>query len=587
MNARASGQRSREWDHECDVLVVGSGAGGMTAALRARDFGMDVLVVEKSDRYGGTSAVSGGGIWIPCNHRIAALGGQDSPQEAIRYIHAVTRDLVTDGRIEAYVEHGRRMVEYLEANSRVRFEAQPEYADYYPEVPGGKPGFRSMDPLPFDARELGEEFARMREPSPGTLMMGRVGMTMKEARVLLCRGPGWIGLTMKILWRYWRDLGGRLRSKRDRFLTLGNALVAALRRSLLDRQVPLWLEAPLQGLIEEDGRVVGAELLHLGRPVRVHARKGVVIAAGGFERNQAMRSQYHPQPSQSQWSATPPYNSGDGIRAGQALGAATALMEHAWWAPTTHVEGEEKQRALFVERTLPGCVLVDAAGQRFVNEAAPYTDIVYAMYEHDSEQARSVPCWMVFDAEFRRKYPCGALLPGYAQPDSRLPKHLHSYYHKADSIAGLAAAIGVDGAGLARTLERFNHFAALGKDPDFHKGESAFDRYYGDPTVQPNPCLAPLLKAPFYAVQINAGDIGTKGGLLTDVNARVLRDDGSAIDGLYAIGNSAASMMGTTYPGAGSTIGPAMTFGFLAAEHIQQQAEQTRARTAQEASNNV
>lgn len=577
MNARASGQRSREWDHECDVLVVGSGAGGMTAALRARDLGLDVLLVEKSDRYGGTSAVSGGGIWIPCNHRIAALGGEDSAQEAVRYIRTVSQNAVDDGRVEAYVEHGRRMVEYLEANSRVRFEAQPEYADYYPEVAGGKPGFRSMDPLPFDARELGEEFARLRAPSPGTLMMGRIGMTMKEARVLLCRGPGWVGLTLRILWRYWRDLGGRLRSPRDRFLTLGNALVAALRRSLLDRQVPLWLDTSLQALVEEGGSVTGAELLREGRTLRVHARQGVVIAAGGFERNQAMRSQYHPQPSQAQWSATPPYNSGDGIRAGQVLGAATALMEHSWWAPTTCVEGEEKQRALFVERTLPGCVLVDSAGQRFVNEAAPYTDIVYAMYAHDSEAARSVPCWMVFDAEFRRKYPCGALLPGYAQPDSRVPKHLRSYYHKADSIEQLAALIGVDGVGLARTLERFNRYAVLGQDPDFHKGESLFDRYYGDPHVLPNPCLAPLLKAPFYAVKVDAGDIGTKGGLLTDVHARVLREDGSAIDGLYAIGNSAASVMGATYPGAGSTLGPAMTFGFLAAEHIQQRAGQARA----------
>ncbi|UXJ55104.1 FAD-dependent oxidoreductase [Pseudomonas citronellolis] len=577
MNARASGQRSREWDHECDVLVVGSGAGGMTAALRARDLGLDVLLVEKSDRYGGTSAVSGGGIWIPCNHRIAALGGQDSAQEAVRYIRTVSQNAVDDGRVEAYVEHGRRMVEYLEANSRVRFEAQPEYADYYPEVAGGKPGFRSMDPLPFDARELGDEFARLRAPSPGTQMMGRIGMTMKEARVLLCRGPGWVGLTLRILWRYWRDLGGRLRSPRDRFLTLGNALVAALRRSLLDRRVPLWLDTSLQALVEEGGRVIGVELQRDGRTLRVHARQGVVIAAGGFERNQAMRSQYHPQPSQAQWSATPPYNSGDGIRAGQVLGAATALMEHSWWAPTTCVEGEEKQRALFVERTLPGCVLVDSAGQRFVNEAAPYTDIVYAMYAHDSEQARSVPCWMVFDAEFRRKYPCGALLPGYAQPDSRVPKHLRSYYHKADSIEQLAALIGVDGVGLARTLEHFNRYAVLGQDPDFHKGESLFDRYYGDPHVLPNPCLAPLLKAPFYAVKVDAGDIGTKGGLLTDVYARVLREDGSAIDGLYAIGNSAASVMGATYPGAGSTLGPAMTFGFLAAEHIQQRAGQARA----------
>ncbi|BAN46966.1 FAD-dependent oxidoreductase [Metapseudomonas resinovorans] len=557
-----------QWDESCDVLVVGSGAGAMTAALRARDLGSEVLVVEKSDRYGGTSAVSGGGIWVPCNHRIEALGGHDSAEEAIAYIRAVTRGEIDDGRIEAYVEQGHRVVRYLEQCSRVRFEAQPRYADYYPEVPGGKPGFRSMDPLPFDARLLGDEFARMREPSPGTLMMGRMTMTMAEAQVLLCRGPGWLGLTLKILWRYWRDLPGRLRSRRDRFLTLGNALVGALRRSLMERDVPLWLNCQLQRLIEEDGRVVGAELLREGRTLRVRARRGVVLGAGGFERNQAMRSQYHPQPSRSDWSATPPFNTGDAIRAGQALGAATALMDHSWWAPTTHVQGEEKQRALFVERTLPGCIMVNSIGERFVNEAAPYTDIVYAMYDNNREGASSVPCWLVFDAEFRRKYPCGALLPGYAMPDSRLPARLHGYFHKADSLLELAGRIGVDPAGLLRTVERFNLMAEAGRDEDFHKGESLFDRYYGDPTVTPNPCLAPLLKAPFYAVKVDAGDIGTKGGLLTDVHARVLREDGSPIAGLYAIGNSAASMMGRTYPGAGSTIGPAMVFGFLAAGHI-------------------
>ncbi|MBM7060351.1 FAD-binding protein [Pseudomonas sp. UL073] len=556
------------WDHSCDVLVVGSGAGAMTAALRAHDLGLQVLVVEKSDRYGGTSAVSGGGIWIPDNSGIAALGGADSPAEAIRYIRQVTHDEIDDGRIEAYVAHGREMVDYLAQHSRVRFEAQPAYADYYPEVDGGKPGYRSMDPCPFDARLLGAEFARMRAPSPGTLMMGRVAMTMKEAQVLLCRRPGWLGLTLKIFWRYWRDLGGRLRSPRDRFLTLGNALVGALRRSLLDREVALWLDSPLERLIEAGGRVLGAEVRQGERLLRIQARRGVVLGAGGFERNQAMRSQYHPQPSRSEWSATPPYNTGDAIRAGQALGAQTALMGHSWWAPTTHVEGEEKQRALFVERTLPGCILVDSAGQRFVNEAAPYTDIVYAMYAHDAEGARSVPCWMVFDAEFRRKYPCGALLPGYAQPDWQVPKQLRSYFHKADSLEALAAQIGVDGAGLVASVQRFNPMAERGRDEDFHKGESLFDRYYGDPHVQPNPCLAPLAKAPFYAVRVDAGDIGTKGGLLTDVHARVLHEDGQPIAGLYAIGNSAASMMGRTYPGAGSTIGPAMTFGYLAANHL-------------------
>ncbi|WP_439888369.1 FAD-dependent oxidoreductase [Pseudomonas sp. MBLB4123] len=568
------------WDECCDVLVVGSGAGAMTAALRAHDLGLDVLLIEKSAQYGGTSAVSGGGIWIPNNHRIAALGGSDSVEEGIRYIRAVTQGEIDDGRIEAYVEHGRAMVEYLEAHSRVRFEAQPRYADYYPEVEGGKPGYRSMDPLPFDAAELGEEFLRMRPPSPGTLMLGRMAMTMQEAQVLLCRGPGWLGLTAKLMWRYWRDWRGRRLSRRDRFLTLGNALIGALRASLCDRGVPLWLNCALQELIVADGRVGGVLASREGQPLRIKARHGVVLAAGGFERNQAMREQHLPQPSQAAWSATPPHNTGDALRAGQAIGAATALLEHSWWAPTVHVAGEEKQRALFVERTLPGCILVDSAGQRFVNEAAPYTDIVYAMYAHNREGATSVPCWMVFDAEFRRKYPCGALLPGYAQPDWQVPKHLRGYYHKAASLEALAAQIGVDPTGLAHSVARFNPMAIAGVDEDFHKGESAFDRYYGDPNMRPNPCLAPLSKGPYYAVRIDAGDIGTKGGLLTDTQARVLHVDGQPIAGLYAIGNCAASMMGRTYPGAGSTLGPAMVFGFRAAEHIRTQAQPAGARHA-------
>ena len=218
-----------KWDECCDVLVIGSGAGGMTAALRAHDLGLNALVIEKSAEYGGTSAVSGGGIWIPDNHRISALGGSDSAEEAIAYIKAVTHGEIDDGRIEAYVEHGREMVQYLEKHTRVRFEAQPHYADYYPEVAGGKTGYRSMDPRPFNAAALGEEFLRMRAPSPGTLMMGRMAMTMKEAQVLLCRGKGWLGLTLRVMWRYWRDREGRKLSRRDRFLTLGNALIGALR----------------------------------------------------------------------------------------------------------------------------------------------------------------------------------------------------------------------------------------------------------------------------------------------------------------------------------------------------------------------
>lgn len=561
------------WDASYDVVVVGSGAGAMTAALRAHDLGLKVLVIEKSDRYGGTSAVSGGGIWIPNNHRVPELGGSDSDAEAVGYIKAVIGDPDNDGRIETYVAQAKEMVKYLERGTHARFEAQAQYADYYPEVEGGKPGYRSMDPLPFDARKLGEEFYRMREPSPGTLMFGRIAMTMKEARVLLCRGPGWFGLTNKIMWRYYKDLGGRIKSKRDRFLSLGNALVGALRRSMMDREIPLWLSSPMSSLIEDQGRVIGVEVTKGGRSVRIKAERGVILGAGGFERNQMMREKYHPKPSNSAWSAAPPTNTGDAILAGQELGAATALMEHSWWAPTTRVEGEEKQRALFVERALPGCIMVNQAGKRFVNEAAPYNDIGYAMYEAHSDQVSAVPCWMVFDAEFRRKYPVGALLPGYAQPDWSIPRHLKSSFQKADSLTELAGKIGVDRAGLEETVRTFNQYARAGKDPEFGKGDSLFDRYYGDPNVKPNPCLGPLEKGPYYAVRVDAGDIGTKGGLLTDVHARVLNGESEVIPGLYAIGNTAASVMAQTYPGAGSTIGPAMTFGYLAANHIQSQQE--------------
>ncbi|NVK43999.1 MAG: FAD-dependent oxidoreductase [Oceanospirillaceae bacterium] len=565
MNAITSGQAP---GLEVDVLVVGSGAGAQAAALRAHDNGLKVLVIEKSDRYGGTSAVSGGGIWIPDNHQIPGLGGSDSFDEALQYIKTVTRGMVPEARIRAYLEHAPRMLRYLEENTRVRFAAQPQYSDYYPEQAGAKPGYRSMDPSPFDARMLGDEFARMREPSPGTLMMGRMTMTMAEARVLLCRGPGWIGLTLKILARYYRDIPGRLKSRRDRHLTLGNALVGALRRSLMDRNIPLWLGTAAQSLLFERGRVAGVRATRNGDTVEIRARKGVILGAGGFERNQQMRERYLPQPSRSEWTAAPPCNTGDGIRAALELGAATALMDHAWWAPTVRVEGEEKQRALFVERNLPGCILVNRAGQRFVNEAAPYSDIVYAMYEANRPEAQSVPAYLIFDADFRHKYPCGPLLPGYAQPDRAVPEMVRPSFKRADTLEELAQILGIDPAGLCGTVKCFNDYARAGLDPDFHKGESLFDLYYGDPTVTPNPCLAPLEKGPFYAMVVDAGDIGTKGGLVTDTRARVLNESGEPIPGLYAIGNSAASMMGPTYPGAGSTIGPAMTFGVLAADDL-------------------
>jgi 3-oxosteroid 1-dehydrogenase len=522
-----------------DVVVVGSGAGGMLAACRAADNGLSVIVLEKSEVYGGTSAVSGGGIWIPCNHHIAELGATDTREAARTYIEACTQGVTAPARVDAYLDIAPQMLRYLESNTPVRYESLPKYADYFQHLPGSMPGYRALDPLPVDGACLGAELTRLRLPSPGTLIGGRVAVTSKEAHVLLSKAPGYVRLALRQFGRYWFDWRARSRSRRDRRLTLGNALAGGLRRALLDRDVPLWLSASMRDLIEEEGRVSGVLVERDGQLVRVLARRGVILAAGGFERNQAMR-----------------------------VGASTALMEHVWGAPTVHVEQEEKQRALFVERNLPGCVVVNGLGKRFVNEAAPYSEFVPAMYRDHAQTGASVPAWMVFDAQFRRKYPCGPIMPGSMMPDARIPAAFRSLLQCADSLEALAAQIGVDAVGLCDTVAKMNRFAASGVDEDFGKGGNAFDTYYGDPHVKPNPCLAPIEQGPFYAVRIDAGDIGTKGGLVTDEFARVLRGDTTPIPGLYAIGNTSASMMGASYPGAGSTLGPAMTFGFIAANHL-------------------
>ncbi|NIE63675.1 FAD-dependent oxidoreductase [Burkholderia sp. Ax-1719] len=550
-----------------DVVIVGSGAGGLLAACRAADQGLSVVVLEKSGEYGGTSAVSGGGIWVPCNHHIAEAGGQDSRETARIYMNACIEGASSPARVDAYLDSAPEMLRYLEARTPVRYQSLPRYADYFQDRPGAMPGYRALDPLPFDGGRLGAEFRRLRAPSPGTLIGGRVAVTSKEAHTLLSKERGFMTLALRQFGRYWLDIGARLRSRRDRRLTLGNALVGGLRYALLERKVPLWLDTPMRDLIEFDGRIEGVLAERKGRPLRVLARRGVILAAGGFERNQALRERYLPQPTNAQWSATPPHNTGDAMMAGERAGGALALMEHVWGAPTLRVADEEKQRALFVERNLPGCVIVNGHGRRFVNEAAPYSEFVPAMYRDHAKTGACLPAWMIFDACFRKRYPCGPIMPASMMPDARIPDSFKSILHRADSLEALAAQIGVDKAGLQDTIARMNAYAASGVDEEFGKGGNVFDTYYGDPTVQPNPCLAPIGDAPFYAVRIDAGDIGTKGGLVTDENARVLRADGSVIAGLYAIGNTSASVMGASYPGAGSTLGPAMTFGYRAADH--------------------
>jgi 3-oxosteroid 1-dehydrogenase len=556
------------WDHSVDLLIVGSGAGAMTAALAGCDRGADALLIEKSDRYGGSSAMSGGGLWVPGNHLMAEVGVDDDPEDAWTYLRETTGGEVSEDRLRAYLEKAPEMVQYLVEHTRAEFVSLPEYADYYQRIPGSRPGGRSLEPKNFDAGLLGDEFLKMREQNPQMLIMNRIFMTVFEARTMLTRAPGWIGITMRLMARYWLDIPWRFRSRRDRNLAMGNALVGMLRRSLMDRGIPLWLETAARELIVEGGRVAGVLAEKEGRKLRIAARKGVVLAAGGFEGDQAMRERYLPNPTRVEWSCANKHNTGDAIRMGQSVGAALDLMSDAWWGPTTVVPGEEHARMLVIEKSLPGSILVNKAGERFVNEAAPYIDVVNEMYAKDSPEKPCVPAYLVFDASFRQKYPCGPLLQASQQPDWSLPRSLkQGYLKKAATLEGLAAQLGVDAGGLRETVRKLNEYARTGKDLDFHRGETVFDRYYGDEKVAPNPCLAPIEKPPFYGLEAYPGELGTKGGLETDASARVLKESGEPIPGLYAIGNCSASVMGHSYPGAGSTLGPATTFGYIAARH--------------------
>lgn len=554
-----------QWDQEYDVIVVGSGGGGLTTAVTAQGHGLRAVVVEKSDKYGGTSAVSGGGIWIPCNDDIAKTGGSDSYDEALTYLKDVIGDAVPQSRIEAYLKNGPEMLRFLAQKFGIRYSNVPKYPDYYPNRPGGKEGFRSMQPVAFDAKRLGDEFDNQRAAFAGTQLMGRIAMDQVEAHTLFSRGPGWIWLFIRLVCKYFFDFGWRRKTKRDRRQVLGQGMVSALRYAMLQNNVPLQLNTGMESLIEEDGRVVGIVVNQNGKQLRYKAHRGVVLASGGFESNQQMREQYLHTPTQVEWTAAPPINHGDGIRAGQALGARLKGMDWVWGSPTVKKPGAKQQITLFIERGMPGCVAVNAKGLRFANEAASYPDFRNAMYEDHAKGNGCIPAWLIFDATFRYKYPMGIFLPGQLEPDSRLPKDwLDKVYYRADTLEALSQKIGVDTANLLKTVEKMNGFAKTGVDTEFHKGETAIDTYYSDPSVKPNTCLGPIEKAPFYAVPMWPGEIGTKGGLDVDERARVLREDGQAIAGLYAIGNTSSAVMGNTYAGAGSTLGPAMVFGYIA-----------------------
>ncbi|HNC70137.1 MAG TPA: FAD-binding protein, partial [Pseudomonadales bacterium] len=391
-------------------------------------------------------------------------------------------------------------------------------------------------------------------------------LVISEAQAFLTRSPGWKTLFARRLGEYVGDFAWRSKSRRDRRCAMGNALIGALRLSLRDRGIALWLNAPARHLLVERGQVCGAEIEREGTTTVVRARHGVLLATGGFDNNQALRERFLPQPTRTEWSCGNPYSTGDAVAMAEEVGAGLELMDEAWWGPTVVVPGEERARMLVIEKSLPGGIIVNRNGERFVKETAAYNDIVKAMYANHSERSPCVPAYLVFDANFRRKYPCGPLLPGAQQPDWMVPEAIRrQFIRKAYTLEGLAKLFGIDAGGLRATVAKMNRFAATGIDEDFHRGENAFDRFFGDKSVTPNPCLAPMVRPPFYGFEVWPGELGTKGGISVDEHARVLDRSGNVIAGLYAAGNCSAPVMGRTYPGAGSTLGPSATFGYVAA----------------------
>ena len=550
------------WDKEVDILVVGSGAGGLLSGLVAAENGADTLIIEKEDQWGGTSATSGAGIWIPASDQAKAEGFDDKTEDAFTYVRALSADNVSDANIRAYVENAAPMLRWMGEHTPITYCAFP-YPDYHAENPGGSPtGYRTHMPLPLDGKALGKDVVDLRFASPAASLFGYLNWHFDETYILLFRAKGWWWHLAKSLARYWFDWPFRFKSRKDRRLTLGNALAGGIRMALNEKDVPVWLESPLEELIEENGRVTGAIVKRGGKSIRIGARKGVILAAGGFDKNAEMRSQHAPLYQRALYSGGTSGNTGDSIRAGEAVGADTMNMHSAWAAPVFYIPGEDRGRLCTIERALPGCIMVNQQGERYLNEAASYHIVGQQMARREAGHGDASPTWFVFDYTYRHKYPVGPHLP--LLPDWAQNGMVKSVLKKGKTIADLASDMGVDPAKLEATIARFNEGAAKGEDPDFQRGVATYDQMYGDPSVTPNPCLKPLDKGPFYAMPIYPGDIGTNGGLKTDERARVLGNDGKPIGGLYAVGNNAASAMGESYPGAGVTIGPALTFGYIA-----------------------
>ncbi|HZQ32563.1 MAG TPA: FAD-binding protein [Mycobacterium sp.] len=547
------------WDKSVDLLIVGSGGGGMVAALAALDAGIEPLVLEKEDLVGGATGMSGGMVWLPNNPLMRAEGVPDSHEDGLAYFDDVVGDIgaaSSPPRREMFLTAGSDMIDFL-MRKGVRLVRCPGYADYYPNHKGGNAAGRSVEGIPYDAAPLGDWGGRV-QTMDKNWNRGFVVKTSELRSVQYYnRSPRAFGVAVRVFLRTWAA-----RIRRRQVLTNGASLIGQMLKVLIDctGAPPVWTSAAMDDLIVEHGRVVGARVTRNDASLNIEARKGVLLAAGGFSRNAEMRRRYSgDQPNEAKWSLANPGDTGEVLQTAMRLGAKTDLLDEAWWLPSVFV-ADPRARAVGQARQRPGAIYVDGTGRRFCNESNSYVEVGKAMYAN-----KAVPCWQVFDEGYVRRYVSGANpLQKRRLPDEVIER---GEIVRADTVADLARQIDVPAEALEQTVQRFNEFAVKGLDPDFGRGQSAYNICLGDPGYRPNAALGPLDRAPYYAARVFPADVGTCGGVITNEYGQVLGDNDKVIDGLYATGNITATVMGRHYLGAGGSIANTMVFGYVAARH--------------------
>jgi 3-oxosteroid 1-dehydrogenase len=540
------------WDASVDLLIAGSGGGGMVAALAALDSGIEPLIVEKQTLIGGATGMSGGMVWLPNNPLMQAEGIPDSHEDGLAYFDDVVGDIgdaSSPARREMFLTAGSAMIDFL-VRKGVRLVRCPGYSDYYPNHKGGNAAGRSVEGIPYDAAALGDWRDKVQRMDKNWNRGFVVKTSELRSVQYFNRSPRAFGVAMKV---FLRTHAARLRG-RD-ILTNGASIIGQMLEVLIDvrGEPPVWTNTAMDDLIVEDGRVVGARVTRDGASLNVQARKGVLLAAGGFSRNADMRRRYSgDQPNEAKWSLANPGDTGEVLQTAMRL-------DEAWWLPSVFV-ADPRARAIGQARQRPGAIYVDGTGRRFCNESNSYVEVGKAMYAN-----KAVPCWQIFDEGYVRRYVSGA----NPFKDRHMPEGVieQGAVVRGDTVADLAGQIDVPADALDHTVKRFNEFAVQGLDPDFGRGQSAYNVCLGDPGYKPNAALGPLDRAPYYAARVFPADVGTCGGVITNEHAQVIDEQDQVIEGLYATGNVTATVMGRTYLGAGGSIANTMVFGYVAARH--------------------